>query len=69
MNGLAREDVRADEVEAFVRTGCEAVGLDLDAAALARVTDMFAMNARIASLVMSFEIPEAEDPLAVTRIG
>jgi hypothetical protein len=29
---------------------------------------MFALNARIASLVMSFDLPEAEDPLPLTRL-
>lgn len=67
-DGLAREDVTAAEAEAYVRAGCAALGLDLDEAALARVAETFAMNARIAARVIGFEIPETEDPLALTKI-
>lgn len=68
MHGLARDDVTADDVAAFVRTGCEALGLALDAEALRRVSEMFAMNARIAAQVMAFDVPESQDPLPITRL-
>jgi hypothetical protein len=65
---LARQDVAVEDVEPFVRAGCGALGLELDETALQRVAGMFALNARIASLVMSFDLPEAEDPLPLTRL-
>ena len=65
---LARQDVAAADVEPFVQAGCAALGLALDEAAVERVAGMFALNARIASLVVSFDLPEAEDPLPLTRL-
>ncbi|MFO1319791.1 MAG: AtzG-like protein [Burkholderiales bacterium] len=68
MDGLARPDVTAQDVKAYVEASCVVLGLALAPAAVERVAETFAMNARLASLVTSFEIPEAEDPLALTRI-
>lgn len=65
---LDRPDLTAAEAEAYVRAACTAVGLPLDEAALARVIEVFAMNARIASRVTAFDVPELEDPLALTRL-
>jgi len=65
---LARPEVTVEDVEPFVRAGCPALGLGLDETALQRVAGMFALNARIASLVMSFDLPEVEDPLPLTRL-
>ncbi|MBK8016773.1 MAG: DUF4089 domain-containing protein [Betaproteobacteria bacterium] len=68
MRGLCRPDVAVEEVRTYVRAACEAQDLPLDDAALERVAEVFARNARMASLVTAFELPEERDPAALLRL-
>lgn len=68
MPTLAREDVTDEEVRAYVRAACDAQGLALDDAGLDRVVEVFARNARIAAQVLTFPLPEDQDPAAILRL-
>ncbi len=68
MPTLAREDVTHDEVRAYVRAACDAQGIVLDDTGLERVVEVFARNARIAAQVLSFPLPEDQDPAAILRL-
>lgn len=68
MKGLTRPDVTVEEVRTYVRAACEAQDLRLDDAALDRVAEVFARNARMAALVTAFDLPEDRDPAALLRL-
>ncbi|MBI1397651.1 MAG: DUF4089 domain-containing protein [Betaproteobacteria bacterium] len=68
MKNPANDDVSIADVKEFVRVGCAVQGIDLDEAAVGRVVEVFARNARIAALVTDWPLPDEQDPAALLRL-
>jgi hypothetical protein len=60
-------DADPDAVTAYVRAAVAAQGLTLEAEALQRVVQTFGRNARLAALVLDFEVPPEVEPAPVFR--